>query len=328
MRYRTLGKTGLEVSVVGFGASTLGNVFGDVSAEDGRKAVRHAIASGVTLFDVSPYYGLTKAEERLGDALAGLREDVVVATKCGRYGEDHFDFSAQTITHECENSLRRLKTDRVDLLQAHDIEFGNIKQVVNETIPAMRRLQEQGKVRFVGVTSYWPGLLARVAELTPVDTILNYCHKNLLMDDMSRELTPFVTRSGVGLMNASPLHMGLLGGQVPPLWHPAPEAVKMAARDIVAICRNFGQEPATVALNACLSDSAITSTFIGMSSVAQVEASCAALNFVPPPDLMSAIQRRIAPVFNTVWASGLEENWDADFAVAASSENSILREPL
>lgn len=316
MLYRTLGKTDLNVSVIGFGASTLGNVFGDVSTEDGRKAVHHAISCGITLFDVSPYYGLTMAEERLGAALLGVREQVVLATKCGRYGANQFDFSAQGITHELENSLRRLRTDRVDLLQAHDIEFGNIDQVVNETIPAMRLLQEQGKTRRIGITSYWPGLLAYVAERVSVDTVLNYCHSNLMMDDMSRELVPCVTRSGVGLLNASPLHMGLLGGQLPPAWHPAPANVRAAAEDVVALCRRFGQEPAIVALNACLRDPVVSSTVIGMANVAQVIASCAALDFMPSAELMMAIRQRIAPVFNTTWVSGLREN--EDVALTAS----------
>lgn len=310
MFYRSLGKTNLQVSIIGFGASSLGGVFGEVSRTDGREAVDHAIESGVTLFDVSPYYGLTKAEERLGEGLVGQRDAIVLATKCGRYGSDHFDFSAKTIVREFEQSLRRLKTDHVDLLQAHDIEFGDMDQVVNETVPAMRRLQEQGKVRFIGISSYWPGLLARTAEQADVDTVLNYCHSNLLMDDMKQQLVPFAERTGIGLLSASPLHMGLLGGGEVPAWHPAPDEVKAVAADVVNLCRSFGEDPARVALWACLQVPHVSSTLIGMASRAQVKVSCEALEGAPPPSLLAVIRDRVGPVFNTVWPSGREINSD------------------
>jgi L-galactose dehydrogenase len=119
MRYRHLGDTSLKVSVLGFGASPLGDVFGTTDPSEGFRAVHLAIDEGINLFDVSPYYGLTLAEERLGMALAGRRNEVVLATKCGRYGESEFDFSAGRITKSLEESLRRLRTDYVDLFQAH-----------------------------------------------------------------------------------------------------------------------------------------------------------------------------------------------------------------
>jgi L-galactose dehydrogenase len=299
------------VSVVGFGASPLGGVFGEVTPESARAAVGCAINVGINLVDVSPYYGLTLAEERLGMALEGRRHEVVLATKCGRYGSAEFDFSAARVTREFEASLQRLRTDHVDLLQVHDVEFGDVRLIVEETLPAMRRLQEQGKVRFVGITGYWPGLLARMAEQVKVDTVLNYCHSNLLMDDMDRELVPVAERLGVGLMNASPLHMGLLGGGAVPAWHPAPQAVRVAAEQVVALCREYGVAPATLGMHRCLQHEGVASTFIGFMSVAQVEDALLALEFVPPAGLMEAVERVVRPVFNTVWASGLAENQPA-----------------
>ena len=305
---RTLGSTGLRVSSIGFGASPLGDVFGSVTVEDGRAAVHHAIDSGINLFDVSPYYGLTLAEERLGAALAGRRHEVVLATKCGRYGADDFDFSAAKVTQEFESSLRRLQTDYVDLLQVHDVEFGSVDQIIHETLPALRRLQQQGKARFIGITGYWPHLLARIARAAPVDTVLNYCHANLLMDDMDRELAPLAAQLGFGLMNASPLHMGLLSGQPVPEWHPAPAEVKRIAEGVVALCRAQSVSPATLALHACLQNPAHASTFIGFKSAVQVDDALGALDFVPPAGLMECIRALVAPVFNTAWPSGLAEN--------------------
>src|SRR5690606_18520685 len=105
----------------------------------------------------SPYYGRTLAEERLGRALEGVRERVILATKAGRYGKDYpagFDFSAARIARSVEESLARLRTDRIDVYQLHDIEYAHREQIIDESLPAMRRLVEQGKVRYVGITSY------------------------------------------------------------------------------------------------------------------------------------------------------------------------------
>jgi L-galactose dehydrogenase len=311
MRYRKLGRTALDVSAIGFGASPLGNVFGVVDAEAAARAVGTAVDHGINLFDVSPYYGLTLAEERLGQALAPQRRNVFVGTKCGRYGSDVFDFSAKRIMSEFEESLRRLRTDYVDILQAHDIEFGDIGQILQETIPAMHKLREQGKVRYLGVTGYWPGLLARVASETDVDCVLNYCHANLFVDDMDAELVPFVKQSGIGLLNASPLHMGLLTDKPIPPWHPAPECVVEAAEAIRRACKEFGVDTGTVALSVCLDHPAVASTLVGISSEAELVAACAALQARPPKELMLAIRRIVDPVRNIVWPSGLEGNSDA-----------------
>ena len=210
MHYRRLGKTDLNVSVVGFGASPLGGVFGPSDAEEGTRAVHLAISEGVNFFDVSPYYGLTLAEERLGQALMGRREKVILATKCGRYGLNQFDFSAKRVRLSVEESLRRLRTDHVDLLQAHDVEFGNVEEIISDTIPAMRRLQEEGKTRYAGISGYPLKVLMRIAQRIPVDTILSYCRYDLLIDDLDTVLTPFAERLGIGLINAAPLHMGML----------------------------------------------------------------------------------------------------------------------
>ena len=153
MEYRKPGRTGLQVSLIGFGASPLGDVFGATDPAQGKNAVHLAIDNGINFFDVSPYYGLTLAEARLGDALVGKRRKIILATKCGRYGADQFDFSAKRILASVDESLRRLRTDYIDLFQAHDVEFGDVHQVIHEAFPAMQRMREQGKVRFLGVTA-------------------------------------------------------------------------------------------------------------------------------------------------------------------------------
>lgn len=322
MRYRALGKTGIEASIIGFGASTFGDVYGTVTPSAAERAVAVAIDRGINLFDVSPYYGLTLAEARLGQALEGKRSKIFLGTKCGRYGFDEFDFSGETLTRNFEQSLRRLKTDYVDLLQAHDIEFGHIGQILDETLPAMRRLQEQGKVRFLGLTGYWPGLLARTALQGNVDCVLNYCHGNLFVDDMAAELVPMTEQTAIGLLNASPLHMGLLADKPIPDWHPAPSSVRDAAQQVRALCEAHRIDPAMLALRVCLDHPSVASTFVGISSESEVVAACNALEWTPPLEVLQQVRRIIEPVHNVVWRSGLEQNQNESFTSLGSHDAS------
>lgn len=301
---QTLGKTGLLLSPIGFGASPLGEAFGAIDPAEGTRAVHLAIERGINYFDVSPYYGTTLAETRLGEGLAGFRDEVVLSTKCGRYGVADFDFSAARITLDFENSLRRLRTDHVDLLLAHDIEFAPAGQIVAETIPAMRKLQAQGKARFIGISGLPLGELARTIGAVDVDAVLSYCHYNLLVSDMDQVLTPLVAEHGVGLINASPLHMGILGGNPVPEWHPASPEVQAAGKPFAALCRRFGLEPGTVALRFCLEHPGVASTLIGIATRAHVEENLAALSLEIPTELRAQITALLAPVQNQHWTSG------------------------
>ena len=308
MQYRTLGNTGLKVSVIGFGASPLGDEFGVVDPAEGERAIRAAIDLGINLFDVSPYYGRTLAEERLGAALRGKRENVVLATKCGRYDTDSFDFSASRVRTSVDESLRRLRTEYVDLLTAHDIEFGDREQIIHETVPAMREVQRQGKARSVGISGLPLNMLSEVAERAQVDVVLSYCHYNLLARDLDERLTPLARANGIGLLNASPLHMRLLTPEGAPSWHPAPDAVKQAGRKVVSLCQARGIDPAVIALRFCLDYSYVSSTLVGMSNASEVERNVKALDFRIDPDLLAEINRVVKPIQNVTWPSGRPEN--------------------
>ena len=311
MLYRMLGNTGLSVSQIGFGASPLGDVFGTTDPAESVRAVHRAVDEGINFFDVSPYYGNTLAEDRLGKALLGIRNGVVLATKCGRYGAGLFDFSSVRIKHSIDESLARLQTDYVDLFQAHDIEFGNIDQIVDETIPALRELQRSGKARYVGITGYPLRTLISVAERERVDTILSYCHYNLLVTDLDAHLAPFTKANGIGLINASPLHMGLLSESGVPDWHPAPMTVRRAAADVIELCREHGFDPVVVALSFCIGHPYVASTLVGMSTREQVDANLKALDFEINPAFLVEIEQVIAPARDVVWHSGRDENAEA-----------------
>ena len=308
MDYRKLGKTDLNLSLVGFGGAALGGVFGNVDPGEGTRAVHLAVDNGINFFDTSPYYGITLAETRLGAALVGRRERVVLATKCGRYGMADFDFSAKRVIASMDESLRRLQTDYVDLFQVHDLEFGDAQQIVDETIPALRQLQQQGKARYIGITGYPPKLLKRIAEGAPVDSILTYCHYNLMNTDMDEVLTVFARERGIGLINAAALHMGILTENGPAAWHPAPQAVRDAGKKAAEFCRSHGADIADVAMRFSLDHPYVSSTLVGMANTRQVESSLELLRTSSDPELLRQVEAILAPVFNYVWPSGRAEN--------------------
>ncbi len=310
MDYRRLGKTDLNLSLIGFGGAALGGVFGEIDPGEGMRAVHLAVDSGINFFDSSPYYGITLAETRLGEALAGRRERVVLATKCGRYGMDEFDFSAKRVIASMDESLRRLQTDYIDLFQIHDLEFGDAQQIIDETLPALRQLQQQGKARYIGITGYPPKLLRRIAEAVPVDSILTYCHYNLMNTDMDEVLTPFARERGIGLINAAVLHMGILTEHGPSDWHPAPQTVRDAGKKAAEFCRSHGADIADVAMRFSLAHPYVSSTLVGMADTHQVEASLKLLQTSTDPELLRQVKAILAPVFNYVWPSGRPENQD------------------
>lgn len=310
MQYRTLGRTELEVSVVGFGASPLGNVYANVDPAESSRAVQFAIDQGINFFDVSPYYGLTLAEERLGQALEGRRKEVILATKCGRYGADVFHFSSAHIREGLDASLKRLRTDYVDLLQVHDVEFGDVNQIIHETIPTMRRLQEEGKARYIGITGYPLKMLVKIMETVPVDTVLSYCRYDLLCDDMDSILVPSAERQGIGVINASGLHMGILSDRGAPDWHPAPTSVREAGRQAAEFCRSQGEDLSELSLQFCFKYSRVASTLVGMSDIEEVRRNLRAFQTSPNPEVLRKVRAMLASVFNYRWTSGRPENQD------------------
>ena len=310
MNYRRLGKTALTVSVLGFGSSPFGNVYGDISTAQIQGAVDAAIDLGVNFFDSSPYYGLTLAEERLGKALEEKRDKVVLATKCGRYGVADFDFSRASIRASVEASLRRLRTDYIDLLQAHDVEFGSEREVIEETVPALRELQQEGKVRFIGITGYPVGMLCRIAEAVPVDTILSYCRYCLPNTDMETVLAPLALNGSVGLINASPLMMGVLTAGGPPAWHSASDELKAAGQRAVIAAAAAGSDITALALQYALKQDFAASTLIGMATAEEVRHNVNAAISDIDAEALQAVQAAMGHGFATTWSSGRPENAD------------------
>jgi L-galactose dehydrogenase len=310
MECRELGKTDLRLSALGFGAGPLGDDYGTIDASEGKRAVHLAIDRGITFFDTAPYYGRKLSESRLGEALEGHRQEVILCTKLGRYDKQDFDFSAARVASSIDESLGRLRTDYVDLLIAHDIEFGDREQIIAETIPAMRQVQAQGKARFIGISGLPLRILADVAERARVDFVLSYCRYTLLNRDLDRWLTPIVQKYNLGLILAAPVHMGILTSQGPQPWHPAQSQIKEIGRKVYELCQSHGVDSATVAIAFTSRHPVAASTLVGMPRTREVEQNLAAMEFKIPPDLMQEIERLVEPVKHVIWPSGRPENDD------------------
>ena len=243
MVYNELGKTGLRVSNLGFGASSLGGVFRHINEDDAIEAVFAALDGGINYIDVSPYYGHYKAETVLGKALRQLRRDrYVLSTKVGRYGQDGvntWDYSASRVTQSVYESMERLHVDRIDLILVHDIEFADLQQVVDETLPALARLRDEHVVDHVGITDLQPENLKWVIDHSDektVEVVLNFCHY-CLNDHLLLDYLDFFEQRGIGVINASPFSMGLLSERGTPDWHPAPDSLKSACARAAAYCK-------------------------------------------------------------------------------------------
>ena len=306
MEYRRLGKTDMDVSLIGFGASTLGNVFDVADEQEGIRAVHYAIDHGINFFDVAPFYGYTLAEERLGKALAGKRDKIFLATKCGRY--EDFDFSYNRVLESIDASLERLQTDYVDLLQIHDIEFGDREQVLNEAVPAVLRARQMGKARYIGITGLPVKYLAAIARQVDVDTVLSWAHYNLLEDEINEELVPLSREKGFGLMNASPLLQRILSDAPLPAWHRSPQVVKDMQPRLLELCRQYGVDLSDVAIRYAIDHPDIATTIVGMSNTRHVKQNIGALDFQIPEGLLAQIGALVAPVKNMMWYEGKPEN--------------------
>ena len=307
MQRRALGDTGLTISILGYGAAPFGGDFGPVDRAEARRSVRRAIDLGINYFDTAPLYGRTVSETILGEALDGMRDQVVLSTKVGRYGRDEFDYRPASVLRGLDESLSRLRTDRVDIALVHDIEFGDLGPIFAETVPALHEAKRAGKVGAVGVSGLPLAALERAVAEAPLDLILSYCHYHLFDATLMDRLAPMAEARGIGLIGAAPLAMGLLSRTaVLPPWHPAPEVIRAACRAAAEVCAEAGEDIARVALRFATETPRVATTLIGMSNVAEVEANVAAMSRPVDEGLLRKVAETLDPIRGMTWPSG---NW-------------------
>lgn len=317
MNFRPLGRTGLNVSVLSFGGSSLGGAFRQTDDHESIRTVHAALDLGINYLDTSPYYGATRAESVLGRALKGIARDrYILATKVGQYGEGEFDFSAARVTRSLDESCARLGVDYIDLLQCHDIEFADLNQIVDETLPALVKLREQGRIGHIGITGLplkvFPAVIERAAPGV-VETILSFCRYEL-NDTALTDLLPLCRQRGVGVINASPTGMGLLTGRGVPSWHPAPPAMVAGARKAVEFCRAQGVDIVKLAVQFCVAHPQIATTLIGTANPDNIRKNVAWAEEPPDFELIGRVLELLRPIRNHNFTRGRPENRDAIIA--------------
>ena len=308
MTYRELGRTGLKLSVVSYGAASIGNEYGNLDEAQGIRSLHVALDGGVNFIDTSPYYGRTLSEKVLGKAFKEISRDrFLIGTKCGRYGVDQFDFSAERVTRSVDESLQRMGLDWLDIIQCHDIEFGSLQQVLDEALPALRQLQEQGKVRFVGVTGFPLKIFRTLLDQADLDCVLSYCHYSLNNTSLL-ELVPWLKRKGVGIMNASPFSERLLTRQPLPAWHHAPPILRDHCRKAVEYCDRKGVDIASLAIRFCVENSEFTTTVAGTANPVNMANILKWIESPLDPELLKEVQEILEPVRTVLWPVGRPEN--------------------
>ena len=307
MDHARLGETDLTVSRLAFGTAPLGGLFGSVDEAAAIAVVHEALDLGFTLIDTSSSYG--NAEELLGKALAGRRQDVVLATKAGRSGSG-FDFSPGGIRRSLDESLRRLRTDHVDIFQLHNIEFADLERLFTDSFAELLSLREQGKCRYVGMTGYPAPAMIRALRETQLDVSLTYAHATLLDDTLQREISPVAQDRHVGLINAATVALGLLTPRGPGNFssHPASAPIRDAAQRMVDLCAARGADIAFVANQYSIQRCGCVTTVIGTSKSGHLRSAVAAAESSLDEDLLQELLTLRPPVDARTWTSGLPEN--------------------
>ena len=310
MQRRPLGKTGLSLPVISLGAAGIGQEYQQVDIGQVIDTVRTAIDLGLNFIDTSPYYGRCTSEVLLGFALKGVpRESYLLGSKLGRYDARHFDFSARRVVESVDTSLVRLGVEYLDICLCHDIEFVSLQQIVEETLPALRKVQAAGKVRFVGISGYPMKIFTSVLAQTDLDVVLSYNHYTL-QNTMLQDILPLLKSRGVAIMNASPFSARLLSNSELPPWHRAPAHVRACARQAAELCRERGSDIAKVALQFASSHPDLATCIAGAERPELIREWVRWMAEPVDQTLLNDVLKVLQPIHNWFYVEGLAENND------------------
>ncbi|CAO3649240.1 unnamed protein product [Cunninghamella echinulata] len=324
-------QTEFKPSELSFGGGALSGAYGEIDARWPVEACREALSSGINMFDTSPYYG--RSEYILGDALEELKEEFprntyYLETKIGRYGyyTKDCDHSKQRTIESVKESLRRLKTDYIDLVLCHDVEFVDLNDIVgeNRSLEALFELKKEGIIKYVGCSGYPLPVLLKIAKYQkekgqPLDIILSYSHYNLQNTSLSEYAHTFREEYGVRyLLNASPLNMALFRESGPPDWHPAHQELRQAAQQCCDLAKTNGFNIASLASRFAFNGRKqfnLDSTVIGLATKEEVKQAMDAWRLVKQREsgeekvsenevkVMDQIFSILAPYKNYSWQS-------------------------
>lgn len=310
METRPLAQTGLDLSVLAFGASSIGAEFRPIDVPEALRCVRVALDRGINYIDTAAYYGRGMSEVMLGRVLPEIpRDSYTLSTKLGRYAPQHFDFSARRVHESVDISLERMRLDHLDIVFCHDIEFVKLDQIVEETIPALQKEVDKGKVRFIGISGYPMNIFHQMLERADLDVVLSYNHYTL-QNDMALSLVEPCMKNHVGLINAAPFSARLLTDAPLPDWHQATPEVREVAAKAASHCRERGTEIAKLALQYSVANQVFASCVTGSANPDRVTQWCDWLEEPIDQQLVDEVKTILKPIHNWVYVEGRPENND------------------
>ena len=310
MQFRPLGRTGLELSALSFGASSLGAEFRAIDLQEAIRSVHVALDLGMNFIDTSPFYGRGMSEVLLGVALRGIpRDRYLLGSKLGRYDAAHFDFSARRVVESVDVSLHRMGVEYLDIMLCHDIEFVEMSQIVNETLPALEKVKQEGKVRFIGVSGYPMNIFRYILDRAPLDVVLSYNHYTL-QNTMFAGLVPYLKEKGVGIMNAAPFSARLLTNAALPPWHKATPFVRETARRAAEHCASKGVDIAKLALQFSLANPDMATCVVGSANPENVRKWAEWADSPYDEPLVAEVLAILEPIHDWFYIEGRPENND------------------
>ncbi|OGV62320.1 MAG: hypothetical protein A2498_00240 [Lentisphaerae bacterium RIFOXYC12_FULL_60_16] len=301
MKYRSLGRTGWQVSEI-----SLGGLFvGKESSDTGIQTIRRALELGVNLFDTAPSYFGGKAQEILGEALNGVKQPHYVSTKvgpCPIFPEPKYDHDS--IMQQVEYNLKALKRDKIDLLHIHDPDRygdkgnpGNYHAVFgkNMALATLQKLKAQGVIRSIGIGSLWLDFQAHCIDTGEFDVILTFNRYGLIWRDAQFQSFPFCRRHNVGVMQGTPLHQGVLAVPRPEWVTTPPDWMTVTEHDryrrLLDIQKSCGIPLPELALRFILQNPTISATIPGAGNLTELAANVACSEKGPlPPDVATQIE--------------------------------------
>lgn len=310
MEYSLLGRTGMKVSRLSFGASSLGGVFHSVDESEAIKAVHTALECGINFFDVAPAYAGTVSETILGKALRGvprgryyLSTKVGKYTKPGTYGEDTLDYSRARIRKSIKESAERLGTEYFDLIHIHDIEYQGRKcteWALTEGYESVLELKQEGRIGGVSFGIYPMDLWMRIFSSLDVDAGLVHNHY-CLNDTRITELLQIAEAKRIGIVNGSPFGSALLTDRGAADWHPASAEERATFRMAADFCRKQGSSIAKLALQFASQNPKLPTTLFSSANPESVRRNVEWYQEPVDRQLVSETQKILEPVLNKQW---------------------------
>lgn len=314
MNRRILGKNGPALTEIGFGAWAIGGPWqfgwGKVDDQDSIVAIRKGLDAGINWVDTAAIYGLGHSEEVVGKAIKGMRDNVLIATKCGMIWDDRRNVkihaSGKSIRNEIEKSLKRLRIDYVDLYQIHWPDPGT---EVEESWETMVTLKEEGKARYIGVCNYDKPLLERCGKIAPVQSLQP--PYSLIRRQVEDELLPYCKKENIGVVAYSPMQAGILSGKfdiskvADDDWRRSnrfyQEPRLSMALELVdklkPIAKAYGKSVGQLVVAWVLNNPAVTSAIVGARFESQVSENVGAAGFTISPEDISRIGRLQGEIF-------------------------------